>query len=664
MLETYRECLRDAFDVPGLKQILGEIERQSIRVHQVESPTPSPFASSLMFNYTANFLYQGDAPLAERRAAALALDHAQLRELLGTTDYRELLDPEAIDALLLELQRLDHRATNGPDAVHDLLLHLGDLNEEELAARCPADAVATGQLERWLTELTATRRIVRVRVAGERRYIAAEEAARYRDGLGVALPPGLPDAFLEANDDPLGNLVARYARTHGPFRAVEAASRFGLGEAAVAARIAATIAAQSPRRRRIPARRHGSRVVRRRRAASTQIKIARAAPQANRTSASRGARPLPAGVARNRTPATRARRIARRRRAIARRAAVGVRPRGADSAVPAHRLPPRRPGRTDHRGRSRLARHRKRRPERRPHRALSCRQPAAALPRSPRRSTLRWRMRVRELLATKGAIFFDDIAATLDGFRNDVLEALWQLVWNGEVTNDALSPLRSLRGATSASVSKSRSRRRGRRTFRSRRLARLPGSEGRWSLINYGDETKRTLTLRQTAITEQLLRRYGVLIRPAITRELVDGGFAALYPILRAMEETGRIRRGYFVAGMGGAQFASAGSDELLRRAPAIVEAHVDNVIVLAASDPANAYGSIVKWPPTQVDSLQPQRGSGARVFLLDGKLIGYLGRSGNHLLTFAPEDPSDAAMWHEKLVRSLANLAQRGAPS
>ncbi|MBL9164410.1 MAG: DEAD/DEAH box helicase [Planctomycetaceae bacterium] len=665
MLETYRECLRDVFDVPGLKQILTDIERQSIRVHQVESSTPSPFASSLMFNYTANFLYQGDAPLAERRAAALALDHAQLRELLGTTDYRELLDPEAIDSLLLELQRLDQRFTTGPDGVHDLLLHLGDLNEEEVAARCPEDAVALGQLERWLSELTATRRIVRVRIAGERRHIAAEEAARYRDALGVALPPGLPEAFLETGDDPLGNLVARYARTHGPFRAVEAAARFGLGEAAISPALEALL-----QRNRLVLGEFlpggtgrewcDAGVLRRLKSKS----LARLRKQIEPAPPEALARFLPSWQG-----------IERPRQGLDGLLDVVEQLQGApllasdlEEMILPSRLADYLSGDLDElttagevvwRGIESVGPNDGRI-------ALYLADSLPLLAPGPAALDAPLAARVRELLATKGAIFFDDIAAALDEFRNDVLEALWQLVWNGEVTNDALAPLRSLRGAAASAIhttSRSRGRRRGRRAFRSRRLARLPGSEGRWSLINYGDESQRTLTQRQTAITEQLLRRYGVLVRPAITRELVDGGFAALYPILRAMEETGRIRRGYFVAGMGGAQFASAGSDELLRRAPAIVEAHVDNVITLAASDPANAYGSIVKWPPPQVDSLQPQRGGGARVFLLDGKLIGYLGRAGNHLLTFAPDDPSDAAMWHEKLVRSLANLGKRGVP-
>jgi ATP-dependent Lhr-like helicase len=270
---------------------------------------------------------------------------------------------------------------------------------------------------------------------------------------------------------------------------------------------------------------------------------------------------------------------------------------------------------------------------------------------------------ILEHLQARGASFFDDVAATLGGFRNDLFDALWQLVWSGHVTNDTLAPLRARRRSAASARTSRRRGGRERRSFRSRRTARQPGAEGRWSLINYGDEAVRSLTARQTAVTEQLVRRYGVLVRPAVGRELVEGGFSALYPILRAMEEAGRVRRGYFVAGMGGAQFASPGTDETLRRAPRIVEPHEDNVIVLGASDPANAYGSILRWPASPVEGLQLQRGAGARVFLLDGELIGYLGRAGNHLITFAPEDPNDEPLWHEKLLRALAKIARRGAP-
>jgi ATP-dependent Lhr-like helicase len=634
-------------------------------VHTVESSAPSPFASSLLFNYTANFLYQGDAPLAERRAAALALDHAQLRELLGTADYRELLDADAIDEITLELQRLDRRATTGPDGIHDLLLHLGDLSEDELAARCPEDAIASGQFAKWLDELIVTRRVIKVRIAGERRFAAAEDAARLRDGLGVALPPGLPEAFLEAGDDPFGDLVSRYARTHGPFRASDAAARFGLGEAAILPALERLL-----QRNRVVVGEFlpgqtgrewcEAAVLRRIKSKS----LARLRKQIEPVPPEALARFIPVwqGVERPR------RGLDGLLDAIELLQGAPLLASDLDELILPSRIRDYQPsdldelmaageivwrgvesvGPTD--GRVALY--------------LADNVPLLA-PLPPSIDNLE-ATAIRDLLATRGASFFDDIVNQLGGFRNDVLESLWQLVWSGHVTNDTLSPLRSKRRTAQTPGGRSserRNRRRDRRSFRSRRVARLPGSEGRWSLVNYGDEAARSLTARQAAICEQLVRRYGVLVRPAVSRELVEGGFAALYPILRAMEEAGRVRRGYFVAGMGGAQFTSPGADEILRRERRPTEPHEDNVVVLAASDPANAYGSIVKWPATQVENTQPQRTSGARVFLLEGELIGYLGRAGNHLLTFAPEDPNDETLWHEKLVRALARLARQGTP-
>ncbi len=228
LLETYRECLRDVFDIKGLTGILQDIERRAIRVRAVETRIPSPFAASLTFNYTANFLYDGDAPLAERRARTLALDYTQLRELMGDAELRELLDAETIDEVALQLQRLDDRFRfKHVDALHDLLLQLGDLSQDELAQRCEPTVVA--ELDPWIEQLIAQRRIIPVRVAGELRYAAAEDAARFRDALGVVPPPGLPDAFMESVADPLADLVSRYARTHVPFQLEDVAARFGLG---------------------------------------------------------------------------------------------------------------------------------------------------------------------------------------------------------------------------------------------------------------------------------------------------------------------------------------------------------------------------------------------------------------------------------------------------
>ncbi|MGE3513464.1 MAG: helicase-related protein, partial [Vicinamibacterales bacterium] len=222
LLETYRECLRDFFDMPALVETLRDVRSRTLRVAIVDSQSPSPFAASLLFSYVASFLYDGDAPLAERRAHALAVDQAQLRELLGDAELRELLDADATDALERRLQRLDppHQARS-MDGLHDLLLGLGDLSAGELAARTADPAVAA-----TLRDLIRQRRVLLVRVAGEERYIAVEDAARYRDGLGVPLPPGVPDALLTPVRDPLGDLALRYARTHAPFTAAALADRF------------------------------------------------------------------------------------------------------------------------------------------------------------------------------------------------------------------------------------------------------------------------------------------------------------------------------------------------------------------------------------------------------------------------------------------------------
>ena len=225
ILETYRECLRDIFDVPALVDLLTKVRSRSVRVATVDVRTPSPFAASLLFGYVANYLYDGDAPLAERRAQALAVDQAQLRELIGEGELRELLDAEALDAIALEVQLLPERLhARSADAIHDLLLRLGDLTLPELQARSIA-----GLVDGAMPALLGERRVLLVRISGEERAIAVEDAARYRDALGTPLPMGLPESLLEPVADAVAELVRRYARTHGPFTAVEAAQRFGLG---------------------------------------------------------------------------------------------------------------------------------------------------------------------------------------------------------------------------------------------------------------------------------------------------------------------------------------------------------------------------------------------------------------------------------------------------
>lgn len=646
LLETYRECLRDVFDVPGLKRVLSDISRQQIRVHQVDTPSASPFASSLMFNYTANFLYEGDAPLAERRAHALALDHSQLRELLGAADLRELLDAEAIDQIVLELQRLDPPRVHNADALHDLLLNLGDLSSEEIRDRTLPEAVAGGQIHQWIEQLTSTRRIIEIRVAGTARFAAAEDASRLRDGLGVVLPPGLPEAFLESGPDPLVELTSRYARTHGPFIASDVADRLGVSRSSVELALEKLV-----RQDRVVAGEFlpaGSgrewcdaqvlRRIKRRSLARLRKQIEPAPPEAF-------ARLLPAWQG-----------VDRPRRGMDALLDILEQLEGtplAASALDRDILPARladyhasdldelfaagevvwRGIESVGAGDGRIAVYLT------DHFAQLAPPPATVEDELP--------CQIRDLLAERGALFFDEIVRSLGGFPNDLVDALWQLVWAGLVTNDALTALRS-RGGRTISPRRHNGRR---RAFRSRRKTRQPGAEGRWSLLQY-DSDDVTPTTRQTALVEQLLDRYGIVTRAAIDREQIAGGFAAIYPVLRAMEEAGRVRRGYFVEGMGGAQFALPGADDALRR-----QSDEEPPVVLSAVDPANAYGAMLRWPASASSSHQPKRIAGARVVLDGGQLIGYLTASRRHVSTFPVEDSALALRQLTRLAETLARL-------
>jgi len=659
VLETYRECLRDVFDLQGLVGVLREVQSRAIQVRTVETKTASPFAASVLFNYVGNFIYDGDAPLAERRAQTLALDHAQLRELLGTAELRDLLDAAAVDELARELQRLGTRyPVRHADGLHDLLLKIGDLRHDEFAARSAAASPAGGDLNQWLGELTAARRVIEFRIGGETRYAAAEDAARFRDALGIVPPPGLPDAFLAAVEDPLGDLVSRYARTHVPFHAEDIAGRFGLGIAPIQ-----TALLQLAARGRVlqgeflPGGRGREwvdadvlRMLKRRSLARLRQQVEPVAPEAL------------------------ARFLARWQGLTQPRAGLDAlldaveQLQGAAlpaSALEQHILPPRvdgyRPSDLDElcaagevvwRGCEALGPD-----DGRIALYLTDHYPKLTAAAEPAPGELAGR--IRQLLAERGALFFDDLAAAIGGFRNDVLAALWQLVWAGEVTNDTLSPLRSLRNAARR---KSRSSSSGRRAFRSRRLSKTPGSEGRWTLLARPAGSAYSATERQTALALQLIRRYGVLTREMVSAENVAGGFAALYPVLKAMEDSGRVRRGYFVAGLGAAQFAAPGASERLRD-PEDEQTPDSCALVLAATDPANPYGAALAWPANENSRARPQRAAGARVLLSQGGLIGYLGRTGQQLLTFLPDVEPQRTAASETLTRTLAGLAAFGSP-
>lgn len=654
LLETYRECLRDVFDLPGLKGLLGEVANGSIRVHRVRTETASPFAASLLFNYTANFLYEGDAPLAERHAQLLALDHAQLRELLGDAEIRELLSAEVVDELNLELQGLvANRKLTHPDAVHDALLRLGDLSRDELAQRCSPDVLDGGLLSRWLEELVAQRRVVEVRIAGERRMVAAEDAGRFRDALGCMLPAGLPAAFLAPVADPLGDLVSRYARTHGPFRGDHAAQRFGVGVTVVHAALERLASRGRVLEGEFLPGGFGrewceAEVLR----SLKRRSLARLRKQVEPVSRQSLARFLPSwqGILQPRRSLDGLLDVIEQlqgmplpasdlERDILPRRLSGYKPSDLDELCAA--------GEVVWRGIEGLGQG-----EGRIALFLTDYYSRLAPPCPPVEDPLA--ERIRELLARQGALFFDAIVRSLAGFSRDVLDALWALVWAGVVTNDTLAPLRSLRRQASGK----RPVRRGRDRFRSRRESRTPGSEGRWSLLISDEGNRPTATERVAAIASQLLRRYGILTREMAASENLAGGFAGLYPMLKAMEESGKIRRGYFVAGLGAAQFSNPGAEDRLREFKNSSEEATLKTLVLAATDPANPYGTVFRWPDADIDGSRPQRAAGARVILGDGELLGYLSRSGQHLYTFLPEDQFQRGRVRSATARALAGLA------
>jgi ATP-dependent Lhr-like helicase len=533
-----------------------------------------------------------------------------------------LLDPEAVSALEARLQCLDpERRARHADLVHDLLLRLGDLTREEIQERSDPSKAA----DEWIASLAGERRIISIAVAGEARFIAAEDAGRYRDALGAPPPLGLPQAFLERAADPVDDLVARYARTHGPFRVGDVTSRLGIGPATVEAALRSL---EGDGRVLAGEFRPGGsgrefcdtdvlRTLRQRSLARLRRDVEPVGRDAYERfvlvwqGVDRGESLLPQGL-----EALRA--------AIENLegAAVPV------SALEAHVLPARvgdyRAELLDELTSSGAVLWVGREPlgpsdgrvslYRADHVALLLPQTApAAAPDSPLHQT------IREHLTARGASFFPQIQAATGGFFRETLEALWDLVWAGEVTNDTLRPLRALIRP---------------RLHRRQRTGEMPPeASGRWSLVRSYVTREPSPEERQAALAQNLLDRYGVVVREAVRAEGVAGGWAGLYPVLRAMEDAGRVRRGYFVDGLGAAQFATSGAVDRLR---GVREAGATpRAFSLAATDPANLFGAAVPWPE-RASGRKPARMAGALVVLVDGSLAAWMARGERQLLTFA----------------------------
>ena len=685
VLETYRECLRDAFDLPALVDVLRAVESRKIRVTTIDVTTPSPMAASLLFSFVGNFIYDEDAPAAERRAQALTIDHAQLRELLGETELRKLLDADVVLEHGRQLQRLD-RPLRHADALHDLLLWLGDLTGDEIRRRADTPSTTDGGTPRppidektvagWIETLVRDRRIVRVRIAGEERYLAVEDVARYRDALGVVLERGLPEAFLGATKDALTSLVARYARTHGPFTAGDVAARWGLGEASVITALDHLISTSkvvtgtflpSSAATRARGRSSGSpleycdsevlRVLKRK-------TLARLRKAIEPVSADVFARFLCDWQGIVAPDDARAQRLAAAPveallRAIAQLEGCPIPASVLETEVLPARVPGYRSYMLDqllatgevvwagiepigaHDGRIALYR-----ADREP--LLARNAPTAdATPSTALHATL------RELFEKRGALFFAEVKRSVQTYPAELLAALWDLVWAGEITNDTLEPLRTL-GV--------RSERRGRPLPRPANRGPA-GSEGRWSLRRSRWERVPSSTERATAIARAMMERYGIVLREAAQAEGLPGGFANVYDVYRALEDQGRVRRGYFVAERGATQFALPGAEERLRtKRPDDEDART---LVIGATDPANPWGSLLPWPREGGDAAptrSPQRVPGARVIMHDGKLLAWLGRGGSSMVTFLPKDEPDATHAAKALGEALVGIAKRRA--
>ncbi|HEY7626243.1 MAG TPA: DEAD/DEAH box helicase, partial [Ilumatobacteraceae bacterium] len=479
LLETSRECLQDVFDLPALREVLGQLRSRVVRVVSVDTPKASPFAQSLLFNWIAAYMYEGDAPLAERRAAALSLDRDLLRDLLGAEELRELLDPGVLADVELELQCVaEGRRARDPDELHDVLRKVGELAIAEIDVRCD------GSPQRWVDELVRGRRAIEIQLAGERRIAAAEDAARYRDAFGCSLPLGLPQAFTEPVAHPLESLVARFARTHGPFTAADVAHRF----AASLERIVGAINALEAEDRVV----HGEF--------------------------------RPGGAGREYCDVDVLRQLRRRSLAMLRREVEPVDPETYARFVQTwHGIP------GERRGLEALVE------------ALGQLQGAALVASALETEVLTARLRsyraadldelcttgdvvwvgagaigpsdgrirlyfadqfaaidaalepadsptgplhdaIRAQLASRGASFWNQLrAAAGDATDNELLAALWDLVWAGEVSNDSLAPLRAvLAGGKTARATTA-----GRGKPRPGRLTRIgpPAGAGRWSLV-------------------------------------------------------------------------------------------------------------------------------------------------------------------------------------
>ncbi|BBZ27105.1 DEAD/DEAH box helicase [Mycolicibacterium madagascariense] len=644
VLETVRECLQDVYDVPMLRELMSRVAQRSIRILEVETPTPSPFAASLLFGYVGAFMYEGDSPLAERRAAALSLDSTLLAELLGRVELRELLDQRVIESTVAQLQHLaEDRKVRDAEGVADLLRMLGPLTEDEVAQRSTADDV-----NGWLEGLYAARRALTVSFAGAMWWVAIEDVGLLRDGVGIAVPVGVPASFTETVADPLGELLGRYARTRGPFTTRDAAERFGLG-----LRVAADVLGRMAADRRLV---RGEftvqdveqwcdadvlKILRRRSLAALRAQV-------EPVSTTAYARFLPAWQQVGTEKSTGVDGLAS---VIDQLAGVPMPASAIEPLVFAQRVRNYQPAMLDEllasgevtwsgagsisSGDGWIAFH-----------SAETAPLTLAAPVEIEFTDVH-----REIMATLGhggAYFFRQLTdgAGVGDPTSTVKQALWELIWAGWVTGDTFAPVRALLAGSGKRGGTHRQRQRPPRLSRysvAHAQARTTDATvaGRWSAL---PPPELDSTIRTHFTAELLLNRYGVLTKGSA--EGVPGGFAMLYKVLTAFEDVGRCQRGYFVESLGGAQFAVASTVDRLRTyLDGVDQQRRDyHAVVLAASDPANPYGAALPWPTEAETGHRPGRKAGALVVLVDGELTWFLERGGRSLLSFTIDAEAHAA--------------------
>ncbi|WP_375400933.1 ATP-dependent helicase [uncultured Amnibacterium sp.] len=692
IFETIREVLQDVYDLPALKQLTEQLESRQVRLVETTTQTASPFARSLLFGYVGAFMYEGDSPLAERKAQALSLDATLLSELLGRAELRELLDPAVLDATEQELQRVaPDRRLKGVEGAADLLRMLGPLTAAEAAERLQGDgivengepvqvadpaaaesqpaAATTEQVAVWLEDLVASHRAIAANIGGEQRYAAIEDSSRLRDALGVALPIGVPIAFVEPVDDPLGDLVARFARTHAPFAASAAAARYGLGVAVVTDTL-----------RRLAGERRVTDGEFRPGATGTEwcdVEVLRRIRRRSLAALRREVEPVDAAAYARFLPTWQhvggsgLRGIDGVLTVVDQLAGVPIPASAWETLVLPARVRGYSPAMLDEltatgevtwSGAGRLAGndgwvalH------------LADSVPLT-LPDAEQADLSPLEQEVLAVLGGGGAFFFRQLVDAVGASDDAALQAaLWNLVWAGLISNDTFAPVRALIGAGGTAHRQPRRAPRA-RAYRGRGVrpsmpsrSGPPTAAGRWTILPLAETDA---TVRAAATAEILLDRYGVVTRGAVQSERVPGGFALVYKTLAALEEAGRARRGYFIEQLGAAQFSTAGTVDRLREFNRAANDEVGETVTvcLAATDPANPYGAALPWPsgPEGATGHRPGRKAGALVVLVDGRLVAYVERGGKTVLLFT----SDSEVL-QGAAQALADTVRgRGVPS